>query len=234
MGEQPHDQPDQENLETYQLGDRTLQQWHDWLTTDRTTGEPSGHLDAPGSRYGSTSDDCAWWAIAVECVYAESNGLPDEPEESMDFAMGLVVNDSSEVETMLRDRWFAVPDALKEKVELDLGFRYESARDEALHLIATEGWANQSGGDVAAPTGHFAAITNTPEHLTELRGAFEAMFNQLGLDPSSVLGHFIVVEDQNHAVHVVEYAVISRMLTAFEDLRHVYQAWLRGELRDQP
>lgn len=120
----PHLDPNAEpvsELDTYLLGPRSLRSWHEWLCTDQRTGEPSGHLAAPGSRYGTDANDCAWHAIAVACVYQEANGPSDAPDESMDWAMGLAVNDSDYVETIVYDNRHAVPHAVKEQVEYFYG-----------------------------------------------------------------------------------------------------------------
>ena len=65
--------PEQTSLDDYRLHGRSLQQWHQWLTTDPETGEDQRHLRTFSS-YGSTSDDCAYWAIAAELVYTAEYG----------------------------------------------------------------------------------------------------------------------------------------------------------------
>lgn len=95
------------------LHDRSLAAWHKWLTTDIETGEPTGHLQAPASRYGRNGDDCAWFAIACEVIYANANGAPDDPEASLDFYQGLVVNDHDDVARLVIEYYFALPDPLR-------------------------------------------------------------------------------------------------------------------------
>lgn len=115
MSEQTPEQP--ETIHTYMLGDRSLADWHAWLTTDATTGEDTGHLQAPGSRYGRTSRDCAYWAVAAETVYAHANGVEDDLEGSFEFCMGLVVNDNVEIADMIREYLWVLPDDLKEQLD---------------------------------------------------------------------------------------------------------------------
>lgn len=114
MGEQLSPTPNP--LDTEMLGDRSLQAWHQWLCTDQATGEPTGQLAVPASRYGRNGSDCAWFAIAVECVYLHANGESDNPEGAMDVSLGWAVNDSDFIEPFLREYEYAIPDALKREL----------------------------------------------------------------------------------------------------------------------
>ena len=105
-------------LDTELLHGRSLADWHRWLTTDQETGEPNGHLAAPCSRYGQTADECAWYASACEAIYLHVNGEDDAVEMTLEFFMGLAVNNHDGVEETLRSYWYAVPEVLKPYVEL--------------------------------------------------------------------------------------------------------------------
>lgn len=107
-------------------------------------------------------------------------------------------------------------------------YRYEHPRDEALHIMTTNGWANATGGSPLAPTGLYARMTNEAADLPELRGAFDSTFKMLGVEPQDVLGNFIVVEDNEQAVHVVAFQSHRIMLAAYEELRLTYEAWRDG------
>lgn len=98
-------------LDTVLLHNRSLRDWHRHLTTN-ADGEPTGHLLCPTSRYGRTADDNAWWAIAAEAVYESALGDEGEPTESLEYLMGLAVNDSVDIATLVADYWFVIPAVL--------------------------------------------------------------------------------------------------------------------------
>jgi hypothetical protein len=60
------------------------------------------HLGTPGSRYGRDAEDCAPVAWRVAEIVADASGEPIT-EDDLDYAMGLVVNDSVDVESLLRE-----------------------------------------------------------------------------------------------------------------------------------
>jgi hypothetical protein len=113
--EAPASLPLPETMDTYMIGDRSLADWHQWLTTE--DGEDVGHFGTGGSRYGATASQCAYWAIAGEVVYVHSVGLPDDIQSSLDHAMGLAVNDSDAVGEMVRDNLWLIPNDLAEKLD---------------------------------------------------------------------------------------------------------------------
>jgi hypothetical protein len=114
MGEQL---PQPETLDTIQLDGRSLSQWHAYLTTDET-GADAGHLTVPCSRYGRTSDECAYWAIALEIIYVEANGEDHHTTAALDYLMELVVNDHDDPAELVRDYGYCLPGALVEVLEL--------------------------------------------------------------------------------------------------------------------
>lgn len=107
---------DPTELDTYEIGGRSLRQWFDWLTTDRDTGQYAGYLDVPCSRFGTTAADCAWWTLAFQCAYVEASGELDDPEASMHEAMGWCVNDSTEVAGLIAEYWSAIPQSIKDHI----------------------------------------------------------------------------------------------------------------------
>jgi hypothetical protein len=60
------------------------------------------HLLVPCSRYGRDAEDCAPVAWRVAEIIADESGEPIA-EDDLDYAMGLVVNDSDDVESLLRE-----------------------------------------------------------------------------------------------------------------------------------
>jgi len=119
-------EPAQPTLETYELYGRSLQAWQHWLCTDQATGKPTGNDHVSASRYGSTSADCACWALAAEIVFVEASGA-DDPEVSLDHMMRLAVNNHDDIGLLVYDNWYAVPECLKEMI---------GTRDELRELLA--------------------------------------------------------------------------------------------------
>lgn len=105
----------------HELHGQTLRYWLNFLTTDRVTGEDTGHLIVPCSRYGRTTREVAPWAIACEIIYVEASGENDEddPRDALHFYMGLVVNDSPDPAEMVRDYRYALPVGLSEIVTIE-------------------------------------------------------------------------------------------------------------------
>jgi hypothetical protein len=60
------------------------------------------HLRVPCSRYGWDSESCAPVAWRVAEIIADATGEPIT-EDELDYAMGLVVNDHDDVESLLRE-----------------------------------------------------------------------------------------------------------------------------------
>ena len=67
-----------------------------YLTHDADTGEETGHLSVPASRWGRNGADCAQVAWDSDVIISEATGEgPDE--RTLDHAMSLVVNDHDDV-----------------------------------------------------------------------------------------------------------------------------------------
>jgi hypothetical protein len=104
-------------LDTYVLGGRSLQAWHDFLTTDHYTGDPSGQLAVPSSRYGWDSNQCAWWAIAGYAAYSYATDDDNEAAQSMDYFMCLAVNDDPSLASLVSEFRWVVPTDLDEMLD---------------------------------------------------------------------------------------------------------------------
>ena len=67
-----------------------------FLTTDQDTGEDTGHLYAPCSRWGRNSRDCAEVAYDLDRILSDLTGEGMD-ERTLDGAMSSVVNDHDDV-----------------------------------------------------------------------------------------------------------------------------------------
>jgi hypothetical protein len=72
-----------------------------YLTHDTETGEYTGHLYVPCSRYGRNGADCAPVAWRLAYVLARETG-EDIDTDALDYAMSLVVNDHDDVAYIIR------------------------------------------------------------------------------------------------------------------------------------
>jgi hypothetical protein len=73
-----------------------------YLTTDPDTGEDTGGLYVPCSRYGRNGADCAPVAWRLAYVLARETGECCVSAEALDHAMSLVVNDHDDVAYIIR------------------------------------------------------------------------------------------------------------------------------------
>jgi len=62
----------------------------------------------PCSRYGFDSASCAPWAVACHLIYIDCNGAPDDDYASLDYYMGLVVNDHDDIADLIREHGHAL------------------------------------------------------------------------------------------------------------------------------
>lgn len=110
---------ERETLDTWRLGERSLAEWHSYLCTDHESGEPTGHLIVPASRYGRFTNEVAWFPIAAVIIYEHANGPDEDVAGSLDALMEMAVNDHPDLEQLLKDYAYALPECLREHVELE-------------------------------------------------------------------------------------------------------------------
>lgn len=106
-----------------------------YLTRDRGA--------VPCSRYGCGSDDCAPVAYEVARIWADSSGDPIDVD-SLDGAMGLVVNDSDSVLELILEHGNV---ELLEDAALEDHFASEAARIGKNHAISAASWAGDGFED---------------------------------------------------------------------------------------
>lgn len=101
-----------------------------------------------------------------------------------------------------------------------------TALEAVLQAMVTGGWANESDGDVSAPTGHFARVSNSAAELEEVVAAFEdviVMYDMI--DTSELVGEFLVHEDEQGNVYVVSYDNPIALTRDFQQLQDAYALW---------
>lgn len=103
--------------------------------------------------------------------------------------------------------------------------KYDTLRDEYLHGMCLEGWANESFGDVAAPTGYVWLVSNSTAEMAEIVGVF-------GLAPYGTVGHFLVTENDQGFVRVTEYEENRGAKYDFRCLEAEYTAWADEDAED--
>ena len=113
--------------------------------------------------------------------------------------------------------------------------KFSSARDDILSFLCLSDWAEESTGNVEAPTGYFSRISNTPEEVSMENGEFNSImeewldFNQEVTDSeelrSELAGHFIVQSMDSGFVYVYKYDSEKEMLSAYDELEKQYVEW---------
>ena len=102
----------------------------------------------------------------------------------------------------------------------------KTALEAVLQAMVTGGWANESDGNVEAPTGHFARVSNSEAELSEVVQAFDDVITAYGMDDTSELvGHFLITEDSNVIVFVSNYDNTIALTRDFQSLQDSYAFW---------
>lgn len=103
--------------------------------------------------------------------------------------------------------------------------RYASTRDEILDTMAREMWAEKSTGDCQSPVGWFALIINPPESLPEVHDAFREDIAREECDPQTLVGNFLLIEDDQGFVSVRVYEHADNARKAYDELAAEFDAW---------
>jgi hypothetical protein len=112
--------------------------------------------------------------------------------------------------------------------------KYSSDKDNILHFMATSDWANDSFGNVEAPTGYVWRMTNTVEDVqlsnTELTSLIGEQLQAYSIEDgqqfrSSLVGNFLIAEDSQGFVSVTEYPTAALLEQAYDSLQAIYEDW---------
>jgi hypothetical protein len=96
--------------------------------------------------------------------------------------------------------------------------------------LAERGWANESYGDAASPTGWFARISNADIELPEILDAFSEELASTGLsDPNLLLGNFLVVHKDEQPLQVHELPDEDLLVSVYNRRKSAYLFWRAGQ-----
>lgn len=90
--------------------------------------------------------------------------------------------------------------------------------------IVTGGWANESDGNVEAPTGHFALVVINENDLPSFTDLFEQPEFD-GLDVP-VFGNYVFLEDSDGNGHLYKFLTAFWADKFFRDLEREFSQWL--------
>jgi len=106
------------------------------------------------------------------------------------------------------------------------GGKYDSARDVFLDYMVSQGWANESGGDVESNAGHFAIIKNPPAEVTEIANAFDDEMRSLNVFRSDIIGYFVLHTDSQGFVSVHAFETETAAEIVYAEYEREYSDWL--------
>jgi hypothetical protein len=113
--------------------------------------------------------------------------------------------------------------------------KYSSARDDMLHWLCMNDWANESTGNSEAPTGYFWRISNAPGDVNLHNGEFNSVIEDWFKDNPEVtdsselrfelVGHFIVTVVDSGMVYVAKYDGEKELLEGYQILEDEFCKW---------
>lgn len=117
--------------------------------------------------------------------------------------------------------------------------KFDSFRDSALHYLCRAEWCNESFGDVTTYGVFIDRISNeyadVQELNTEVSSLLEEWFTENGVSPSdrefrySLVGHFLVSENDQGQVTVKEFKLESELIRHFNQMRDHYDEWMSAQ-----
>lgn len=101
-----------------------------------------------------------------------------------------------------------------------------TAREALFSAMVNDGWACESTGDIEAPTGYFAWMTNAPDELDEIREAFEDIIQVYGdVADEDLIGAFLVTGDDHGRVFVERFDSEMALRAEYARLEDIYAGW---------
>lgn len=94
-----------------------------------------------------------------------------------------------------------------------------------LHQMSMDGWANESDGDVQAPTGWFAYMINDAADRDSLVDAFADVMADKDVTVEEVMGAWLLMEDNYGFKSAVDYGTEHAVRQMYGLLSREYQLW---------
>jgi len=108
-----------------------------------------------------------------------------------------------------------------------------TALEALFDAMINDGWANESSGDVEAPTGHFACISNSEAELAEILAAFTDVTDVYGLpDTADIIGHFLVVTNNQGFIDIESFESADDLKSTYRELVDEYDSWMDDDDED--
>ncbi|AEQ21007.1 conserved hypothetical protein [Rhodococcus phage E3] len=103
--------------------------------------------------------------------------------------------------------------------------KFDSARDEVLHALTTNGWG-VDGGDVEAPSNWFASVTISEDDVANLDSVDRELVESLDVDPQTLVGYFFVQETDQGFVYVQKFETPEELSTLYQAKSADYLDWV--------
>lgn len=113
--------------------------------------------------------------------------------------------------------------------------KFDSLRDSALHYLCSVEWGNESFGDVSTYGVYIWRISISSEELEEVASALEALeeseellrgIEDLEAFHKSLVGHFMVSENEQGLVTVKEYTLESELIRHFNSMQEHFNEFM--------
>ena len=111
---------------------------------------------------------------------------------------------------------------------------FDSGRDQALDMLASAGWGNESDGDVDSPTGHFTRVSIAPRELPEILDGFAEEFADIGEDftADELVGDYIVIRDSAGFLFVESYRTLDECQRVYTHKLDEFDVWINQDEGD--
>lgn len=116
--------------------------------------------------------------------------------------------------------------------------KYDSTRDSALHFLCSEGWSNESFGDVSTFGRYVFRISNTWEDVKPENSEFNSLITDWVHSEDvrdtedfyrSLVGHFLVTELSSGQVLVYSCETELQLISIFNTIQDQYNEFSETE-----
>lgn len=116
--------------------------------------------------------------------------------------------------------------------------KFDSFRDSALHYLCTSEWANESFGDVSTYGVYIWRISLDTEEVKQTNIEFNSVMDLLVESEGfpftqelrdSLVGHFMVSENEQGLVTVKQYTLESELIRHFNSMQEHFNAFMEEQ-----